>query len=124
MKTKTSKRAPKPGSSVNKPLVKLKRVKAKRDIGALQAGIARNTRAAVHDLVDKLPEDQLPEIKNRLEHVLERTSASKSKRTKSLKGIWANKGFENIDLEKEIRAARDAMQKQILDRHLRNELSS
>lgn len=82
------------------------------------------TRHEVHNLVDKLPGERLQEIKTQLENALNGSREFKQRENKALKGIWAGKGFESIDIEREIRDARDAMQKQILDRHLRNELHS
>lgn len=84
----------------------------------LKAISLEDTRHEVHKLVDKLPGKRLQELRSQLKKVLE------PNQKKGLKGIWAGKGFENVDIEKEIRDARDAMQKQILDRHLRNELHS
>lgn len=124
MKAKVTKRVTKSKKSGSKTLPKAKRLRVSKPLGRSKAVSLEDTRHEVHNLVDKLPGERLQEIKTQLEKALKRSREIKQRENKGLKGIWAGKGFETIDIEKEIRDARDAMQKQILDRHLRNELHS
>lgn len=124
MKTKVTKRVAKAKKSGRKRLTKAKRLRVSKPPAHLQGVSVEKTRHEVHNLVDKLPGERLQEIKTQLENALNGSREFKQRENKALKGIWAGKGFESIDIEREIRDARDAMQKQILDRHLRNELHS
>jgi len=56
-----------------------------------------------------VPADKLDEIKNFVEYILY-TSKVKKKRPISVRGIWKNKGFENLDIEKELKTIRSEIQ--------------
>ena len=56
-----------------------------------------------------VPPDKLDEINNFVRYILYKSKA-KSKRPISVRGIWQNKGFENIDIEKELKEIRKEIQ--------------
>lgn len=61
-----------------------------------------------------VPVNRLDEIQRFIEYILYTTKARK-KRPISVRGIWENKGFEKIDIEKELKDIRKNIQ-QNLDR--------
>jgi hypothetical protein len=61
-----------------------------------------------------VPANRLDEIQRFIEYILYTTKARK-KRLISVRGIWENKGFEKIDIEKELKDIRKNIQ-QNLDR--------
>jgi hypothetical protein len=56
-----------------------------------------------------VPADRLDDIKNFVEYILY-TSKVKQKEPISVRGIWKNKGFENLDIEKELKTIRSEVQ--------------
>jgi len=52
-----------------------------------------------------VPMNRLEEIQRFIEYILYTTRAKKKKPI-SVRGIWENKGFEKIDIEKELKAIR------------------
>jgi hypothetical protein len=63
-------------------------------------------RKKLQQSISQIPPERLSEVENKIREVL--TTRPKNE-PKSLAGIWAGKGFENIDLEKALKEARDAM---------------
>jgi hypothetical protein len=124
--TKTKKRTGKSGLKAGKsslPGLK-KKFQAHKHLGKLKRAFDDYAdRNELQNLVERMPAELLTEAKSLLKGLIDKKRPNQVE-PKSLKGVWANKGFENIDVEKEIRNARDAMQKQILNKHLRNELPS
>jgi hypothetical protein len=59
-----------------------------------------------------VPANRLDEIKRFIEYILYTTKAKK-KKTISVRGIWENKGFEKIDIEKELKDIRKNIQKHL-----------
>jgi hypothetical protein len=53
--------------------------------------------------------EELDDIKNFVEYILY-TSKAKQKKPISIRGIWKNKGFENLDIEKELKTIRSELQ--------------
>ncbi len=56
-----------------------------------------------------VPTDRLDEIKKLIDNILY-TSNVKHKQPISVRGIWKNKGFENLDIEKELKTLRREIQ--------------
>ena len=71
-----------------------------------------------------VPDERLNEIEAFIEFILHRNKikkAGRKKQSKSLSGIWKDKGFEKIpDLEGEIRQLRKDLGRQILEKYDRN----
>ena len=64
-----------------------------------------------------IPDNQIDYIKTFLEFILFRMGNTAKKNTRSLQGIWKNKGFEKIiDLESEIKAIRQELSESILNK--------
>jgi len=61
-----------------------------------------------------VPMNRLEEVQRFIEYILYTTRAQKKKPI-SVRGIWENKGFEKIDIEKELKTIRNEIQ-QNLDR--------
>jgi hypothetical protein len=61
-----------------------------------------------------VPMNRLEEVQRFIEYILYTTRAQKKKPI-SVRGIWENKGFEKIDIEKELKTLRNEIQ-QNLDR--------
>lgn len=59
-----------------------------------------------------VPTDKLDEIDNFVQYVLY-ASQTKKKKQVSVKGIWKNKGFEKIDVEKELKTLRREIQENL-----------
>jgi len=59
-----------------------------------------------------LPEDKLDEVKDFISFVLSRNK-EKKKKIVQMKGIWKGKGFEKLDLNKELKVARKEMSESI-----------
>ncbi|UCH94466.1 MAG: hypothetical protein JSV88_29930 [Candidatus Aminicenantes bacterium] len=71
-----------------------------------------NTRLKKIEIIDDLsfvPADRLDEIENFIEYILY-TSKVKQKKPISVRGIWKNKGFENLDIQKELKTIRSEIQ--------------
>jgi hypothetical protein len=69
--------------------------------------------------LEEIPADRLVDIENLIKSILSQSPQKKDKEPKTLKGIWANKGFEKIvDLEGEIRKTREEIQNQLLQKKL------
>ena len=64
-----------------------------------------------------LPENRLDEVKNFVTFIL---SQNKDKKRKivQMRGIWKDKGFEGLDIDKEIKAVRQEMSESILKREV------
>ena len=60
-----------------------------------------------------LSEKKLDEVKDFVEFILSKSHVRKRKVVK-LKGIWANKGFEKIDIESELKSIRKESSDSIL----------
>ena len=59
-----------------------------------------------------LPEDKLDEVKDFISFVLSRNK-EKKKKIVQMKGIWKGKGFEKLNLDKELKVARKEMAESI-----------
>jgi hypothetical protein len=59
-----------------------------------------------------VPTDKLDEIDNFVQHILYTSQVTKKKKL-SVKGIWKNKGFEKIDVEKELKTLRKETQENL-----------
>jgi hypothetical protein len=69
--------------------------------------------------LEEIPADRLVDIEKLIKSILSQSPQKKEKEPKTLKGIWAKKGFEKIvDPEGEIRKARVDIQNQILKKKL------
>ncbi|MDZ7360776.1 MAG: hypothetical protein ONB46_08635 [candidate division KSB1 bacterium] len=65
-----------------------------------------------------IPDNKLDSVRMYIDSIL-KESKQLAKSNRSLKGIWRNKGFENIaDLEAEIKQARKQLSSAILSRQL------
>jgi hypothetical protein len=64
-----------------------------------------------------LPEDKLDEVKNFISFVLSR-SKEKKKKIVQMKGIWKGKGFEKLNIDNELKAARKEMAESILKKEI------
>ena len=64
-----------------------------------------------------LPENRLDEVRNFVAFIL---SQNKDKKRKivQMRGIWKGKGFERLDIDKEIKAVRQEMSESILKREV------
>ena len=60
-----------------------------------------------------LPEDKLDEVKDFISFVLSRNK-EKKKKIVQMKGIWKGKGFEKLNIDKELKVARKEMAESIL----------
>lgn len=68
----------------------------------------------------EVPSERLDEIKNFIKSILYQAPSKKNKEPRTLKGIWAGKGFEKIlSLEEEIKDTRKEITKRILSRKLK-----
>jgi len=64
-----------------------------------------------------IPDSQIDQIKTFIEFLLFKTGNVAKKNTRSLEGIWKNKGFEKIvDLESEIKAIRKQLGDSIINK--------
>lgn len=96
---------------------------AKKFSGTLN-GIFGNMKSTVRlqEIVkglEEVPDERLVEIENLIKSILSQSRQKKDKEPKTLKGIWAKKGFEKIvDLEGEIRKTRIEIQNQLLKKKL------
>ena len=64
-----------------------------------------------------LPEDKLDEVKDFISFVLSRNK-EKKKKIVQMKGIWKGKGFEKLNIEKELKVARKEMAESILKKEI------
>ncbi len=64
-----------------------------------------------------LPEDKLDEVKDFISFVLSRNKEKKNKIVQ-MKGIWKGKGFEKLNIDKELKVARKEMAESILKKEL------
>jgi len=64
-----------------------------------------------------IPDNQIDHVKTFIEFLLFRTGKTSKKNTRSLQGIWKDKGFEKIvDLESEIKTIRKELNDSILNK--------
>jgi len=64
-----------------------------------------------------LPEDKLDEVKDFISFVLSRNK-EKKKKIVQMKGIWKGKGFEKLDINKELKVARKEMSESIIKKEM------
>jgi len=64
-----------------------------------------------------LPEDKLDEVKDFISFVLSRKK-EKKKKIVQMKGIWKGKGFEKLNINKELKVARKEMSESILKKEI------
>lgn len=64
-----------------------------------------------------LPEDKLDEVKDFISFVLSRNK-EKKKKIVQMKGIWKGKGFEKLNINKELKVARKEMAESILKKEI------
>jgi len=64
-----------------------------------------------------LPEDKLDEVKDFISFVLSRNK-EKKKKIVQMKGIWKGKGFEKLNIDKELKVARKEMAESILKKEI------
>ena len=64
-----------------------------------------------------LPEDKLDEVKDFISFVLSRNK-EKKKKIVQMKGIWKDKGFEKLNINKELKVARKEMSELILKKEI------
>jgi len=64
-----------------------------------------------------LPEDKLDEVKDFISFVLSRNKDNK-KTIVQMKGIWKGKGFEKLNIDNELKAARKEMAESILKKKI------
>ena len=64
-----------------------------------------------------LPEDKLDEVKDFIRFVLSRNK-EKKKKIVQMKGIWKGKGFEKLNIDKELKVARKEMAESILKKEI------
>jgi hypothetical protein len=64
-----------------------------------------------------LPENRLDEVKNFVTSILTKNKGKKRKIVQ-MKGIWKGKGFEGLNIDKEIKIARQEMSESILKREV------
>ena len=64
-----------------------------------------------------LPEDRLYEVKDFISFVLSRNK-EKKKKIVQMKGIWKGKGFEKLNINKELKVARKEMSESILKKEI------
>ena len=64
-----------------------------------------------------LPEDKLDEVKDFISFVLSRNK-EKKKKIVQMKGIWKGKGFEKLNINKELKVARKEMSETILKKEI------
>jgi len=64
-----------------------------------------------------LPEDKLDEVKDFISFVLSR-NREKKKKIVQMKGIWKGKGFEKLNINKELKVARKEMAESILKKKI------
>jgi hypothetical protein len=64
-----------------------------------------------------LPEDKLDEVKDFISFVLSRNKVKKTKIVQ-MKGIWKGKGFEKLNIDKELKVARKEMAESILKKEI------
>jgi hypothetical protein len=64
-----------------------------------------------------LPEDKLDEVKDFISFVLSRNK-EKKKKIVQMEGIWKGKGFEKLNIDKELKVARKEMAESILKKEI------
>lgn len=64
-----------------------------------------------------LPDEKLEEVKDFIDFILSKTNVKK-KNVIKFEGIWANKGFEKLAIEKELKSVRKELASSILKRKL------
>ncbi|MEA3222601.1 MAG: hypothetical protein U9P49_05495 [Thermodesulfobacteriota bacterium] len=62
-----------------------------------------------------LPESRLDEVKNFIAFILSQTK-DKRRKIVQMRGVWKGKGFERLDIDKEIKAVRQEMSESIRKR--------
>ncbi len=73
-------------------------------------------KAEISRVLSMVPHDNLDKIREYIETFIAESETAKL-RNRTLKGIWKNKGFENIaDLDTELKAVRREMEDSILRR--------
>lgn len=120
MATKTTKRISKakPPKAGGKKTFKTTRTAARQKNLAVKSATENSSivkrRKKLQNSIAQIPPERLSEVENKVREVL---AASPRKEPKSLAGIWAGKGFENIDIEKALKEARDAMLRGTLNKN-------
>ncbi len=66
--------------------------------------------------LQRLPQEKITELSKYIEILLAKTSHIKTGETAKLKGIWAGKGFQNLDLEKEVQLLRSEIDNSVLEK--------
>jgi len=64
-----------------------------------------------------LPEDKLDEVRDFISFILSRKK-ERRKKIVQMKGIWKGKGFEKLDIDEELKAARKEMSESILKKEM------
>ena len=64
-----------------------------------------------------LPEDKLDEVKDFISFVLSKNK-EKKKNIVQMKGIWKGKGFEKLNIDKELKVARKEMAESISNKEI------
>jgi hypothetical protein len=64
-----------------------------------------------------LPEDKLDEVKDFISFVLSKNK-EKKKNIVQMKGIWKGKGFDKLNIDKELKVARKEMVESILKKEI------
>ncbi|MFH1490807.1 MAG: DUF2281 domain-containing protein [Pseudomonadota bacterium] len=77
-----------------------------------------NASVSLNDIrkkLSRLPENKLDEVNDFVTFLLSRHEGGEKKNIR-MKGIWAGKGFEKMDIEKEVRNRRKEISKSISKR--------
>jgi len=80
-----------------------------------QIGLTVKLLTEIKKKLTRLPVDKLDEVEDFLGFLLSRHK-KRGGAVVQMKGIWAGKGFERIDIQKEIKRARKDLSKSILKR--------
>jgi len=96
----------------------MERGKKRRDLRHERRTVMQDTSMKLNEIkkkLSRLPEHKLDEVSDFIGFVLSREK-KKKKTIVQLEGIWEGKGFEKLDLDKELRAVRKEVEKSILKR--------
>lgn len=64
-----------------------------------------------------IPDEKLDEVKDFIDFILSK-KMTKKKKVVQLEGVWENKGFEEINIEKKLKTYRKELSRTILKRQL------
>jgi len=64
-----------------------------------------------------IPEEKLDEVKDFIDFLLSKDK-TKERKVANLEGIWEGKGFEKLNLKKELKSIRKELSKSILKRNI------